>query len=216
MQSTTLIGFTEDATAGIDNGFDSRRLATAVSLYSHLENGTGEFGIQSREAFNVNSVVPIGFSTQIEVDEGLPYVISIADMAGPSIETAAVYLVDTYLGIITNLTESTYQFTAPSGTFDNRFRLQFKPELLGTLDASLAAISLYPNPTSEKIEIHAPNNVMLQEAVIYDISGRLLMQINLEELEGLHTIDVSAFSNATYFIQLKTLEGAITKQFVKE
>ncbi|RMA65785.1 T9SS type A sorting domain-containing protein [Ulvibacter antarcticus] len=216
MQNTALIGFSEEATAGIDNGFDSRRLATIVSLYSHLEDGTGEFGIQSRENFSPNSYIPLGFSTQIEVDEGLPYIISIANIEGSALETSTVYLIDTYMGITTNLTESVYQFMAAAGTYNNRFILQFKPELLETSDANLNAISMYPNPASDLIEIRSPTNVWLLGADIYDTTGRLLMHSNLEEIGGYNTIDVSGLSSATYFVVLESSAGTITKQLIKE
>ena len=68
MQNTTLIAFTQNATPALDNGYDSRRLATVVSLYSHLEDGSEQLGIQSREAFESGVKIPLGFSTQIEAE----------------------------------------------------------------------------------------------------------------------------------------------------
>ncbi|GHC45832.1 T9SS type A sorting domain-containing protein [Ulvibacter litoralis] len=215
MQNTALIGFTENATAGIDNGYDSRRLATVVSLYSHLEDGSGEFSIQSREAFDADSYIPLGFSTQLEVDEGLPYIISIANMEGLALEASTVYLVDTYLGITTNLSESDYQFTATAGTYNNRFILQFKSEILGTTDNMLNRISLFPNPAQDQLTISVPYGVLLQEIDIYDATGRVLLHSNLEQTKENKTIDVSTLSSATYFVVLKSSVGTITKQLIK-
>jgi hypothetical protein len=79
LNATSLLGFTENATIGLDDGYDSRRLATVLSIYSHLEDGNQELGIQSREAFNENIKVPFGFSTML--DENVLYKISIADIS---------------------------------------------------------------------------------------------------------------------------------------
>src|SRR5690606_21504190 len=73
LQSTTLIGFSENATSGIDDGYDSRRLANVVSLFSHLEIGDAEFGIQSRETFDPSIKILLGFSSM--VDENSEYTI---------------------------------------------------------------------------------------------------------------------------------------------
>ena len=50
MQNTTHIGFSDNATAGLDSGYDTVvGWATVLSLYSHLEDGTQQLGIQSRK-----------------------------------------------------------------------------------------------------------------------------------------------------------------------
>ncbi|MEM7186433.1 MAG: DUF1028 domain-containing protein, partial [Bacteroidota bacterium] len=66
MGGTALVAFNENATEAVDNGYDSRRLATIVSLYSHLPDGSEQLGIQTREAFGSGIKVPMGFSTQLE------------------------------------------------------------------------------------------------------------------------------------------------------
>src|SRR5690606_37568521 len=82
MQNNTLIGFSQQTTAGMDQGYDSKRLATALSLYTHFEDGSKELGIQSREPFEDGAKVLMGFSSLL--DENLEYTISIKDIQGPA------------------------------------------------------------------------------------------------------------------------------------
>ena len=65
VRSYTGIGFRQDATPQLDEGMDSDRLATLISLYSHLEDGSEQLGIQSRESFDSGIKIPMGFATQV-------------------------------------------------------------------------------------------------------------------------------------------------------
>ena len=214
MQNATLIGFSENTTTGIDTGYDSRRLATIVSLYSHLEDGTKELGIQSREVFNTTIKVPLGFSTLI--DEETSYKISIGQIEGVNLNEVSAYLIDQLENEIIDLSENDYVFSSRKGTYNNRFILQFQPESLGITESLLNAISLFPNPANDKIYVSTPNSIVLEAVTVYDIMGRVLLYSNLEGTEGEKTIDISTLTSATYFVVLKSSAGTVTKKVIKK
>jgi hypothetical protein len=213
MGGATLIAFNENATAGLDSGYDSRRLATLVSLYSHLEDGSKQLGIQTREAFESGMQVPVGFSSQL--DETLDYKISISTIEGEHLDGAAVYLIDHLENTVTNLSEGAYAFTSDKGTFHNRFTLQFEEELvLGTNDNSLDAVSIFPNPTSGIVNVVSPLDPITTITVM-DLRGRL---ISTTEYNNQNTIqlDINNLTSSIYFIKLSTAGGnSITKRVVK-
>jgi len=212
MGGMTLIGFTQNATSGLDNGYDSRRLATVVSLYSHLEDGSEELGIQSREAFESGVKIPLGFSSQIEAE--LEFKISIANIEGLNLGSATLYLIDNYTNEVTNLSEGAYTFRSNKGTFHNRFTLQFEGEaILGSFDNPLEAISVFPNPTEGLLNIISPDEP-ITGVEVYDVRGRKLngLQVNSE---GNYTLDISDLETAIYFITITTEAGSITKRIVK-
>ncbi len=212
MQNTTLIAFTENATPGLDPGYDSRRLATVVSLYSHLEDGSEQLGIQSREAFESGVKVPLGFSSQIEAQ--LEFKIAIANIEGENLDGATVYLIDNYTNTVANLSDGAYVFTSGKGTFHNRFTLQFEGEgVLGTFDNALDTISIFPNPTDGILNIISPNEP-ITSIEIYDVRGRKLNDV-LVNSQGNYTIDVSELETAVYFVTINTENGSITKRVVK-
>ena len=215
MQNTTLLGFSELATAGLDQGYDSRRLATVVSLYTHLGDGNKELGIQSRESFEDGAKVLMGFSTLL--DANLEYTISVMNIEGPNLSDATVYLIDNELNILTNLNEDNYTFKADKGTYNNRFTIQFKAEtILGNQQQELANIMLIPNPAKDVLNISNPQLLDLESLEIYDIRGRLVQTANLRAMGTVKQIDIQQLASASYFVKIIGKDGQITKRLLKE
>ncbi len=72
----------------------------------------------------------------------------------------------------------------------------------------LANINIYPNPTSDIINIESAESIANIE--LYNLSGELLSKQN-----GL-TIDATDLANGTYFIKMQVGEKSIYKQFIVE
>ena len=91
-------------------------------------------------------------------------------------------------------------------------------ELLGVSDTNknLSNIALYPNPAQEYITISNPNNVAIDRAMIYDISGRLVKNVDLQNSGVETSINITELASATYMIVLKSDTEQIAKQLVKE
>ncbi len=213
MQNNTLIGFSTLTTAGMDQGYDSRRLATVLSLYTHFEDGSKELGIQSREVFEDGAKVLMGFSSLL--DENLEYTISIKDIQGPAFDDVTVFLIDNELNITTNLSQQTYTFKAEKGTYNSRFTLQFRGnEVLGDAASALDKVSVFPNPTSNLLNIASPE-AKISTLEIYDISGRKLMNLDLSANTH-YQVDVSTLQSAVYFVKISTDMGSVTKQIIKQ
>ena len=215
MGSTAGIGFTENATPALDQGYDTMKLGTVVSLYSHLADGSQQLGIQGRESFDSSITIPMGFSTQIEVDGGLPYIISIANLEGNNIENVTVYLVDHLLNITTNLSQRNYEFVSNAGNFDNRFTLQFEEGvILGTSENNLESIAIFPNPTKNVLQISSPKTT-IHSAAIYDIRGRKVNEVQFTS-EGNYQIDMSLLETSIYFVKITSESGSVTKRIIKQ
>ncbi|GAB5400766.1 MAG: hypothetical protein Aureis2KO_23510 [Aureisphaera sp.] len=215
LYSTTLIGFSDTTTPEFDAGYDSRRLASVVSLYSHLDSDLSkEMGIQSLSKLREDSKVAIGFSTLIA--EETRFKVSMIKSDGPLIEQATVYLFDNELQLLTNLSEGDYEFTADQGTFENRFTLLFEGAVLG-IDGILHSSNLkvYPNPTSGRLDIVSTSDTIIAKAQLMDLHGRVLKTVEVNSTLG--TIDISEFSSATYLLKLSTDQGVETiKRISKE
>lgn len=212
LRSYTGIGFRSEGTPQLDQNMDSNRLATMIALYSHLEDGSEQLGIQTRESFETGIKIPMGFATQVDTDA--LYVISISSLEGSEITNAHVYLVDHLTNTITDLTQGSYQFSSNKGTFNNRFTLQFESENLGTDDLALEKISVYPNPTDNLLNILSPG-AGIDGVVIYDLRGRKVEEISLNG-ERSYAVDMSALGSAMYFITISTENGSITKRVIKQ
>lgn len=209
--SNMLIAFNPDATDAIDPGYDSERLATSVSIYSHLADGSEELAIQTLEGFDDSTKIPLGFATQVKAE--LEYTISIANIQGDQIQGATVYLIDNENLNIANLSAGDYIFKANAGNYSNRFTIQFDNELLSTGDHDTASISIYPNPAREMLNIQSNSNLI--DLAVYDIHGR-----NILSLKDINTTDYSLpvinLEAGIYFLKIKSSGGSFSHKFIKK
>ena len=60
-----------------------------------------------------------------------------------------------------------------------------------------------------------PQYIDLESVSIYDLTGRLIKEINLSSMGTEISIDVSGYASGTYFAIIKsTTEGSVSKQLV--
>ncbi|MCB0456116.1 MAG: choice-of-anchor B family protein [Flavobacteriaceae bacterium] len=211
--SFTGIAFNENATSGYDDGYDTNRLATVVSIFSELNDGTGEFGIQTLGSFTNDEKIPLGFATQI--DELLEYEISLTSLEGVNLENTKVYLYDRQDNKIISLENKSYTFKSGKGFFNDRFTLLFKSErILGPEETSLDSIALFPNPAKNHINIFSPDTYLVNLEV-YDLMGRKISQ-RIEDESNTFSLDLSNLKTGVYFIKIDTEKGTVTKKIIKE
>jgi aminopeptidase N len=72
------------------------------------------------------------------------------------------------------------------------------------------AIQMYPNPTSDILNIDLPSNIDLEKIVIYNNLGQKSIETSLNK------IDVSNLSSGIYIISFETSEGKFHKNFIKK
>lgn len=211
-QSQAGIGFTSNATQGIDVGYDSKRLGTFLSLFTNVD---GEYlAIQGREAFDENIEIALGFSSAVE--EVTSYTISIDHFDGLNMEQFPIFLIDNLLETSINLKENDYTFTSGKTIQPDRFTVVFKEsETLNTEEESFSeSIVLYPNPASDHIILTYTGNTILNKAMIIDVQGKLVKEIDLSNFETNQGINIQALAKGMYFIQIVSNEKLITKKFI--
>lgn len=77
-------------------------------------------------------------------------------------------------------------------------------------------INIYPNPVKTTLFIENPIGISLDNGAIYDISGRLISNINSNLNNNLTSINVSSFSAGIYFLKLKSENASTTFKFIVE
>ncbi len=211
LQSNCLIGFTSEATEGIDLGYDSNRLATVLSIYSGIEGLDTELGIQSLPVFDEELMVPIGFSTL--VDENTTYKISLAQLDSPLLSGTTIYLYDSYLDTLTLLTETAYGFSSEKGNFPDRFQLIFQPENILNVQGTVSnTFVLYPNPASDYVMIGG-----LSESatiMLIDMSGRLVHTTQTDAQGTSQRIMLPQLPEGVYTVVVQTEKGKQTKKLI--
>lgn len=78
-----------------------------------------------------------------------------------------------------------------------------------------AVINLYPNPTSNMLNIESDNAGLLKSVSIYNVLGQLVKNIANTVATKNMTIDVASVKTGTYFVTVEAENGKSTKRFIK-
>ena len=81
---------------------------------------------------------------------------------------------------------------------------------MGVADFNKPHITLYPNPTSNLINIEVSDNQPITKATIHNILGQTIMTV-----ENTATLDISSATKGTYFITVETASGKETQKIIK-
>ena len=97
--------------------------------------------------------------------------------------------------------------------------LKFTAQAPLSVDGSVleaAGVTIYPNPASNTVNIINPKQLKLNEAVIYDVAGRVVKVIDLTTITDTEAINISTLENAVYVIQIKGENGEMVKKLIKK
>ena len=108
-------------------------------------------------------------------------------------------------------------------TFDGRALAQTAVTLdgnsivLGTNENTLDnGLALYPNPTSNVVNLVNKTNISLENMMIYNINGKLVSQTNLRSMQGEKAVDVSSLATGVYVVKIIGDNASIVKRLIKE
>ena len=73
------------------------------------------------------------------------------------------------------------------------------------------AIQIFPNPSATTISVSIPENIEIENAVIYSVLGQKIMETKSQK-----TWDISSFSSGIHFLTIQTNKGTKQFKFVKE
>jgi uncharacterized surface protein with fasciclin (FAS1) repeats len=89
--------------------------------------------------------------------------------------------------------------------------------ILGYQDNELSnAIVMYPNPANAQVTLSNSSNITLETAMIYDLNGKLVSQINLQDMQSEQVIDVSSYATGVYMVQIIGDQSSVVKRMIKE
>jgi hypothetical protein len=162
-----LVGYAETATMGLDRLFDGDMIdvGNAVTLYTKVDDK--KLSTQGRSLpFDQADLVPLSYTSTVAGN----FTITMRAYDGLFMEQH-VYLEDTVLNVIHDLTLSDYVFATEVGTFESRFVLRYTDGTLGTAHPNFDenSVVLYRNATGLHINSGAIN---MSNVAIFDIRGR--------------------------------------------
>ncbi len=82
---------------------------------------------------------------------------------------------------------------------------------LGVNELSELEFSIYPNPSTDFININVENNMTIDQVIITDINGRIVKSSNFAK-----QISVADLNEGMYFLNITTAEGISKRSFIKQ
>ena len=164
--SQALIGYTSDATSGVDM-YDAKYINDSKTALTSSINDE-EYTIQGRPAFDATDVVGLNFKNDTAGD----YTIALDQFDGVFTTGQDIYLLDSKTGIETDLKMGSYTFAAVAGTDNARFSLKYQKTLKVNAPAfNENSVSVYKN--NGTLYVNA-SSVNINTIEVYDVQGRLL------------------------------------------
>lgn len=77
-------------------------------------------------------------------------------------------------------------------------------------------IALYPNPTTGQVTLSNVSDKALTKAVITDINGRIIQQIDLTNADVETIISMEQYASGMYFVKIEATDASIVKRIVKQ
>jgi len=206
--SQAAVAYLENATTGIDYGYDGRQLAdnNNVLLYTLSENIN--LAVQARPEFNAADVVQMGFT----VANAGEYTLAMDHTDGVFSNGQTVYLKDSVTGLTYNLSDGAYTFTTTEGTFNQRFEVVFTTQALGTDAPLLNANSVIVYKQGNTLNINSAS-AEITAVTVYDIRGRkLYANTNINSIST--TINDLQAAHEVIVVEINTVKGTINKKVV--
>ena len=215
---STDIYFNENATLGLDPGYDALIFggnAPAFSIYSKLVEDITDglpFSLQAlSETAMDNVTIPIGLNAS--QGEDLMFSISQTDLP----DYINISIEDAETGSITLLNNSHYQITTSTALNGyGRFYLRIESNALDINESTINNLNIYTDYTNKTININGKVNYPT-EMKLYDLTGKFILENILDSNRLDHAIDVSNLDSGIYILALidSTNQQRIEKLIIK-
>jgi len=110
---------------------------------------------------------------------------------------------------VTNIVSEPTQFSADSPLIQSYKPIWGTCPSLGIDDLNQLDVSIYPNPTSDTVNIDSSSSQL--KVVVFDILGKQVLN-----KPNTNSVDVSSLSKGAYFIKVSDGINTSTKKFIKE
>ncbi|WP_458628165.1 T9SS type A sorting domain-containing protein [Winogradskyella sp. PC D3.3] len=200
---STLIGYADGATEGKDRLYDAYTNNEGFNLYSLISDDE-KLVIQGLPLpFIDSNTVPLG----IELVKSGIYNIAIGDVKGSLFETQeqAIYLEDTYTGVIHNLRTSPYTFTGEVGEFNDRFILRYTTSVTLSVNENVASDTF---AYVSNAMFYVKSNSKLDSIEIFDMNGKQLINYTIND--NTNSFDTQfSFAKGIYIAAIKLDNGSV-------
>jgi hypothetical protein len=202
------VAYTDEATNGIDYGYDAYRLGESNTFAAYTIAEDKDLTIQARPEFTIADIVKTGY---VAAQAGT-YTLSLSNKDGLFASGQAVYVRDNEQGVTRELTTEGYTFSTQAGTFNDRFTILYTNEVLGNDNPALnnANVTVFKNNTA--IVANAGNDI-INSIEVYDIQGRRIYANEKVNLNNYSITNLNA-SHEMLIVKVSTNKGIVSKKII--
>jgi hypothetical protein len=213
--SATKVLYLENATTGLDAGYDAGRFSAgnnSFAVYTHLAGDITslvDFDIQCLPAFDFSNVIPVGLNAPANTN-----VVFHAETLNLPLSTPVI-LEDRLTGNVTDLTVagSTYEINITEKTEGTgRFFLHTKKMAATGINPGSGETDFMIIPHLQSNSLHVSGNMGNKaEIAVYDMLGRKLIQDQLTS-DGFNEVKMDGFKSGTYVVFIQSSTQKISKK----
>ncbi|KAB1154123.1 hypothetical protein [Flavobacterium luteum] len=196
--SQMAVGYTSEATLGVDRGIDGLNINLKYYLCSTIDDSP--YAIQGRPAFVVSDVVPVVF----KIATAGEYSIDIYYLTGLFLDQE-IFIKDKLTNTIHDLKSGPYLFSSNVGTFNNRFEIVYQ-NALAFQQTVFVNKSLQVFKQNQDLIIK-PGTKAISNVVVYDFNGKPIAFQNVSD-----TSEIKLFIASTVeflIVKISTEDGSI-------
>ena len=194
-----LVGYMQGASENVDDKIDGQTLVTSNTMLYNLINNK-EYVIQGKSLpFSNEDVVKLG----LKVVEAGNFEINIEQVDG-LFTNQDVFIKDNYSNVIHNLKETSYNFIAQAGTFNDRFELIYKKSIKEeTINTNTVDVLV----KNSDLTIQSYQTV-ISSVEVFDILGKVIFSKNGINNKQFNTNQI-ATSNQALIVKIQLENGEV-------
>lgn len=202
------VAYTDDATNGIDYGYDAFRLGESNTFAAYTIAEDKDLTIQARPGFTTTDIVKAGY---VATQAGT-YTLSLSNKDGLFTNGQAVYLKDNEQNVTRELTPEGYTFSTQAGTFNDRFTILYTNEALSTDNPALNTSNVTVFKNNNAIVVNAGNDI-INSIEVYDIQGRRIFANDTISLNNYSITNLNA-AHEMLIVKVSTNKGTTSKKII--
>ncbi|WP_282123285.1 hypothetical protein [Algibacter mikhailovii] len=215
--SQILISYLYEATNNDDGpSYDVPKYPTkGCAMYSTFQGSNKKYAIQAKSAYSLTEEDTISLGFKISIPGTRAYTLSIDHLQGEFLQRHNIYLQDLIQGIIHNLSQSNYSFTAQEGEFNNRFKILFQESNLSKTKKELESPHLNIIQLDEdRLQFSTLKHLKIKTVTIFDLLGRPLYQLHGSSHSEVFSL--TRLNKRGYITKVELSNGAVyTKKLIK-
>lgn len=193
-----MLNFHDTATFEHDRGLELKRAANLDSDAYFVQDSKNYSGLAY--PFNQDLRIPL----VIDIEEQQPLRFRIFDIQNFD-DNQGIYVYDALNDSYVDLRQNHYELNIDPGHYPNRFEIVFTTDnALSTEELALERLAIKQNNGVHELQVFNPNGLDLSAIEIFDVTGKRVMQRQLNTVETIYSIPTMRLSDGVYIVNVTT------------